>query len=270
MTMAKLVAAVPPPNNPVANRDQEAWEHIQNELKIKFPNDYFDFVTIYGSGGFNDKGRLKITIYNPMSYGYLDEIRAHESILSSFKNEKGAGRIKFKLHPHVPGLLALGSDDNGNEIYWLTNKKANAWRIVIRSPENEYEEYGLPLTDFLAKFFCREMAVGVWPPPFFEESHNIEFQPAANLAAAVEPKNIYELYVENNNRANFWAISHGAQKGVRIHIRSIDGKESGQLPGIPSEYGRPPITGDLYVGNNIYESSTNLTSGYQRAYYLAD
>lgn len=267
MAIKELTALVPAPMLPVEVGDKVKWESVQEQLGIDFPTDYYEYASTYGSGSFVDTGRLRVIVYNPLSSQYLDSVKAHTDLLTSLRAGEGDKFIPYDVFPASGGLLPWGSDDNANEVYWLTKGRSSKWRIVIRSHDNAFEEFDEHLTSFLAKIFTRNISAKVWPEPFFSDPQNIRFE-ADQVQAGPRaiPRNVYELYVENGNRADFWVRQDDSQPGVSFHIRLIDGKQAGPLPGLSNEYGRRPVSGDLYLKGTLVEKDTDLSHAYQSVF----
>jgi hypothetical protein len=268
MAIKDLTSVVPPPVNPIETGDKKVWKAVGKSLGIALPEDYHQFATTYGSGSFADVGRVRIIPYNPFSPAYQGQVEMHRTMLEALKAGEGEEYVPFGVFPESPGLLAWGTDDNGNELYWLTSGKPSSWKVIVRSPENAFEQFDERMTAFLAKLFKREIASLNWPEPFFSDPSNIRFEPDEAYAPESPTTNtIYELYVENGNRAGFWARNLDSQPGVRYLIRLVDGKAEGPLSGIPTEYGRPPVICDAYLNEKLYEKDLDLVHAYQPIFF---
>lgn len=269
MSISELVAVVTPPSG-LSKPAGEAWKAVESKLQVRLPPDLKELVSTYGSGKFLDRGKHWIKIYNPCSAQYLDEISTHHTNLEAFKEGEGDEYVPYGVYPTQPGLFAVGSDANGNEIYWLTEGLMDKWPIVIRTASSEYERFDGPLTTFLAKAFRREIKAEAWPKSLFATPANLAFEPEKpSVPKSAYPRTIYELYVANGNKAGFWARDIHDQPGVKLLIREIDGKSAGPLPGIPVEYNRAHITADLYIRDKLIEQNTNVSTGYRQMYELA-
>jgi len=271
MVIVELTTTIPPPSQPVETGTVKAWQEVLQQLKIELPDDYRDFGMAYGTGAFEDVGRLDIWVYNPFSPRYFDSIWSHLHNLDALKVGEGDRFVPYDIFPKSPGLLVWGSDVNGNEMFWLTKGRPSDWPIVVRSPEGQFLEFDGPLTSFLAKAFRRQLAVAVWPEPFFSEPGNIRFRPETPTPHIdVSPRTLYELYVENGCKANFWTRQINAQEGVFYLIKAIAGKTAGTLSGIPVEYERQHVAADLYLGATRFETDINMTHAYQPVFIRVD
>jgi hypothetical protein len=165
MAMRDLEAVLPLPEQPAECGTVEAWDKVQEQLKTKLPDDWCDFGLRYGSGAIEDAGRLNVWVLDPFSATFQESVSERQCNLEAMKAGEGDKYVPYNVFPICPGLLPLGDDDNGNELYWLTKGEPNGWRIVTRSHESEFEEFDGPLTSFLTKVITRKIAVEIWPKP---------------------------------------------------------------------------------------------------------
>jgi hypothetical protein len=183
------------------------------------------------------------------------------------RDGEGTKYVPYRVFPERPGLLFWGSDDGGRELYWFAKGKPTGWRIVVRSEDNEFEEFDGPMTSFLARVFAGRLRPKAWPMPFFSEVTEIRFQAISSSSAPQETvATLYELYVDNGNKAGFWARQWGDQPGVARFIRTVNGKTEGPLSGIPNEYDRPPVICDLYWDGKLFQESLLLWNAYQAVF----
>src|SRR5438067_1941995 len=66
MAIEDLIAVVAPPAQPREAGNLAAWTAVEARLGTRLPTDFRDFVFQYGSGAFNDPGRLCIFPRNPL------------------------------------------------------------------------------------------------------------------------------------------------------------------------------------------------------------
>src|SRR5690348_13132947 len=53
-SLQHLMKLVPPPNNPVAPGSPEAWKHVEEEMGTPLPQDFKDYIQVYGAGQWAD------------------------------------------------------------------------------------------------------------------------------------------------------------------------------------------------------------------------
>src|SRR5262245_49699252 len=75
MAIAGLLAVVPPAVGPPDVESDKRWRTIQRAVGIALPGDYRDFALAYGSGHFEDPGRLMVSVMNPFDVDYPRELR---------------------------------------------------------------------------------------------------------------------------------------------------------------------------------------------------
>lgn len=57
--------------------------------------------------------------------------------------------------------------------------------------------------------------------------------------------NVFQMYVENGNRAGFW-IRRNSWGNTAAFVLSVQGKREGDLEGVPPYYGDPLVVADVY------------------------
>lgn len=67
-------------------------------------------------------------------------------------------------------------------------------------------------------------------------------------------KNVFQMYVENDNRAEFW-IRRQSWGGTVAKVLTVQGQRDGELEGSPPYYGNPIVR----VG--VYDLSGKLIDG---------
>jgi hypothetical protein len=147
MSVGTLSRILPPPPSPVEANG--SWPQVEEALGIKLPDDFKEFIEVYGSGTighflsvlnpFSDRPALNLLM---QSQRQLDALRI---LVSDFGERK-----PYDPYPIPGGLLPVAITDNGDVIHWLTRGAPVHWTIVVnesRSPD--YEEFGCNLTSFL-------------------------------------------------------------------------------------------------------------------------
>ena len=265
MAINELTTVVAPPKSPIELEIGGQWDSIQDSLKIRLPDDIHEFGQIYGSGSFVDN-TIRVVIFNPFSPSYAENIQSRNDLLEAMKVGEGDSFVPFDVFPKTPGLLAWGEDDNGNQLFWFTKGPPNDWNIVVRSGDGVFQSFEGPMSSFLARAFQRRIRVDIWPDPFFPDATRIHFEPEQKPIREATEKNVYELYIENGNSAGFWVRKVDAQPGFIHFIKTVNGRQSGTLPGIPTEFGRPRVHADVYLDGELFESNINLSSAFQSVF----
>ncbi len=141
--LRRLVELIQPPQFPIATGSPEAWTHMEHEHGIVIPDDYKEYIGVYGAGAF---------------YGFFE-------VLSPFSNRNGLfsehARYRelyrplvkeYALFPDRGGLLAVGGNDNGDVLFWLTEGNPEQWPLVF-TDFWDFERFDKGLCDFLAEWF---------------------------------------------------------------------------------------------------------------------
>ncbi|MDP8099278.1 SMI1/KNR4 family protein [Pasteurella atlantica] len=162
--MNKLIKILPIPNNPV--------ENIKMDININLPNDYIEFISIYGSGQID----FFLSIFN---YASKNDFTPRDLILDDLQSIKieQPDYCNFNVYPEKNGLYPFGQTDNGDYLLWKTAGNINDWTVSIiecRSLEAQHTPYNF--VDFLYLLLSKEVRYDAFPEDF--PSEKIEFQPA--------------------------------------------------------------------------------------------
>jgi hypothetical protein len=161
--LERLRAVAPPPARPVEPGVPHRWPEVQAAIGTALPGDYKAFTELYGSGKFDDL----LYLLNPFASdpdGNL--VRQRDAMLGAYAETRAKfpRRLPLPPWPEPGGLLPLGRSDNGNELYWLTEGKPDAWGVVAfaaRSTRHELHHH--PVTEFLARLLSAELDSKVLP-----------------------------------------------------------------------------------------------------------
>lgn len=157
MTVETLIKAAPPPTDPF-----EAyigpWQPFEAALRTPLPQDYKDFVRLYGNGRFLDF----IGVNVPVSRSpYMRLVSDAETVIHSFHSDE---ECPYPLWPDPGGLLPFGRTDNGDQFFWLCRGAPPDWRVVVWDRGMlEYEMFDCDLTDFLAGIVTGDIKPKAFP-----------------------------------------------------------------------------------------------------------
>lgn len=175
MSLTALLAVLPPPRDPSETGDQAGWAELGVNLGVDLPADYHEFIAAYGTGyiaGF-------LWVFNPFSadsnvnFGLQTKQRidAHRTFRGRFPK-----MVPFRLFPEEGGLLPFGATDNGDVMFWLTEGPADGWKTVVyASRADEFEVFGLEMTEFLARVLGSSIRCRIFPSDF--PSGDVSFAP---------------------------------------------------------------------------------------------
>lgn len=123
-SLTKLMTIIPPPKRPKGVGSPQQWLRTTKSLGTELPEDYRQFVEVYGTGLFAGF-YIVLTPGAKDPYGNLVE---YLGLLGPHFEHHD--RLPFPIHPARPGLLVWGGDENGNYYYWLTKGAPDQWKVV--------------------------------------------------------------------------------------------------------------------------------------------
>lgn len=136
---------VPPPKVPT-EAYHGPWEPIEAELGTILPQDYKDFVRLYGEGQFMEFLGIHVPRFWSPYVRLVPQVRSAAQVFASFEED-----LPYPLWPSPGGLLAFGKTDFGDYLFWLTRGSPEDWPVVVWGRGlQEFEVFDRSLTDFLA------------------------------------------------------------------------------------------------------------------------
>jgi len=157
MTIENLVKVVPPPAAP-DEPFSGPWEPIEAELGTPLPEDYKDFVRLYGCGSFMEFLGIHVPRCRSPYVRFESEVRAmHAALLSDEE-------LPYPLWPDPGGLIVFGKTDFGDYLFWLPRGAPADWSVVVwgRGLWN-FEVFDCDLSDFLAGVATGEIVPEEFP-----------------------------------------------------------------------------------------------------------
>ncbi len=165
MTLKALVERIPPPVAPF-EAFLGPWEPIEAAVGMVMPQDYKDFVGLYGSGYFMQFLGISVPQSANPNVDFVSSVR---SICKTFEKFED---LLDPMWPKAGGLLPFGSTDNGDYLLWLTRGAPDEWPVVIwgrHEPDLELFECGL--VAFLTGLVTGEIAPQAFPDEFLVCDH---------------------------------------------------------------------------------------------------
>lgn len=118
MAIGDLVAVMPTPNVPFEASSADAWASVEARLGTSLPDDYKEFIGLYGSGRIANF----LWIFNPFSsnknLNLEQQIELQSSVLGEL--ESYGEKNPYKSFPAPGGVLPFGITDNGDVVFWRT------------------------------------------------------------------------------------------------------------------------------------------------------
>lgn len=140
------------------------WDTVEQELKIKFPNDYKKFIDLYGEGAINDF----LWILSPFSeYENLNTKVKIKEMYEAYKILKNdyPELCEFEFYNDEVGIFPWGITDNGDELYWYFSKKETSI-VVIESRFSNKKIYDMSMTEFLYSLVDKRIICTIFPDDF--------------------------------------------------------------------------------------------------------
>lgn len=159
MTIETLIKALPPPLAPTYVFDGP-WEPIEAAIGLRLPEDYKELARIYGSGTFMGF----ISIYDAVGPDPDCQLVPELSEVRRFFRQYWPD---IPIYPQPGGLLACGSTNTGEYLFWLTRGLVSEWPIVVWDHDclegEELELFEYDLTNFLAGLVTGEIRPRAFP-----------------------------------------------------------------------------------------------------------
>jgi hypothetical protein len=120
-------------------------------MGLVFPNDYKQFIGLYGTGTMcslfeiDSPHRLSKVYRVPAREAWITRTGVYHELDKFLENP-----LPYPLYPKIPGLLPCATHGTTDLIGWLTNLDPELWYIVYRDRENGYFELpGMGFVEFL-------------------------------------------------------------------------------------------------------------------------
>lgn len=171
MSIEALIEVVPPPAVP-SEAFSGPWEPIEAALGKSLPQDYKDFVRLYGLGSFMEF--LWVHVPDSLSpYVRFDaQIRAVRALFQDYEG------FDQPLWPTRGGLLVFGVTDFGDYLFWLTRGPPDEWPVVVWGRGlQKFEAFECGLAAFLAGVAKNEIV----PEDFPEGECDDLFRPSSDF-----------------------------------------------------------------------------------------
>ena len=144
MTIENLIRAVPPPLVHYGTF-KGPWAPIEAQIGGPLPQDYKDFVRLYGRGYFLQFMGIDV----PASLNPHMRLERKAGIVSrAFVNDEDR---PYPMWPEPGGLLSFGGTDNCDMLFWLPRAQPQGWAVVVWDGDPDtFEVFDCDMTDFLA------------------------------------------------------------------------------------------------------------------------
>jgi hypothetical protein len=159
MTIETLIKVVPPPAAPF-EAFGGPWEPIEAELGTALPQDYKDFVRLYGNGYFMEFLGVNV----PSSGNPNTRLESQVPVICATFFDFDDEELPYPLWAHPGGLVPFGGTDNGDFLFWLPRGAPADWGVVVWDRGlYGFEAFDCDLTDFLAGLATGEILPKEFP-----------------------------------------------------------------------------------------------------------
>ena len=162
-----------PPKYPNEIGNLQGWIDVEEKLGIKLPNDYKEFITVYGSGYIGDF----LWVLNPFSKdgNLYDDMKHFQWAYSELRKDfpKDYPRLPF---PENNSLIIWGATDNGDYLFWVYDKdvEPNNWKVGIYDNDyNQEDIFEMNMSTFLEKLVKNEIETDAFPEDWLEMKNKV-------------------------------------------------------------------------------------------------
>lgn len=165
MSIDRLEIVISPPDNPAEVPTNEVWREVEHDL-AKLPNDYKDFINRYGTGCIDSF----IWVFNPASsnnnLNLGVQVRLYAETLKNLNESGMEPRIVVFPTPH--GVLPFGVTDNGDVLFWETNREPDSWAVAVLESRSWLPllKFEMNMTSFLAGVSEGSIVCDAFPEDF--------------------------------------------------------------------------------------------------------
>jgi hypothetical protein len=173
MIINDLKEILPPPDLPVAGGNIN-WGYFEGRQKIFLPDDYKEFISIYGSGVIDNF----LWILNPASENSNLNFNKSEYFISSYVAMKKLFPENYQrpTFPEKNSFFPWAVTDNGETFVWIVDGCPNNWAVAIHGVNQEDEEiFHMGSVEFLNSFLRKKIRSKILPSQF--PSDRFDFYP---------------------------------------------------------------------------------------------
>lgn len=144
--LERLRRTIPPPSRPVGV--QGDWKEIERKLQLSLPDDYKEFTSVYGSGGFLP---FELFVNNLLVRDVdADFIRSQ----TQFARDAENSAITLQQFHESIGVFPWGADGVGSDYFWAQEGSPQNWYVIVVEGGLKFFRFpDLTLTSFLVALF---------------------------------------------------------------------------------------------------------------------
>ncbi|WP_041741179.1 SMI1/KNR4 family protein [Collimonas fungivorans] len=171
MTIKELTAMLQPPEFPIEAPPPGGWLEVERRLKTALPQDYKDYVEIFGSGTVSNF----LWILNPFSanpnLNLEQQLKTQTDVLKDLRNY--GEDVPYRCFPQAGGIFPFALSDNGDVLHWLTNGLPAERTVVVNEARGpEWQHFDLSMADFVTGVLAKKFSCQIFPSNFPEQFPN--------------------------------------------------------------------------------------------------
>ena len=200
MSIANLIKVVPPPAEPFW-AFKGPWAAIEGELGTALPQDYKDYIAVYGCGDFMQY----LSVFLPKSWTVNLRLGAQVKLFPGIFRDVSkdvVGNLPYPLWPEPGGLMVFGGTSGGDHLFWLMRGAPQDWPVVVwYRATNETQMFKCDMTDFFAGIATGTMLSGAFDAEALARENKFEPYREVNVRRAMDDP------AEAADRLRAWRLS---------------------------------------------------------------
>jgi hypothetical protein len=161
--LERLRQLLPPPADPVEPGRPDGWAAVEAAIGTQLPSDFKAFTEQYGSGMVDDF----LYLFNPFASGKDGNLLVEKDrVLAAYRQSRARfpDRLPLPPFPEEGGVLPLGRTENGDELYWVTQRDPDDWPVaLLESRAALLEVHPMPVTGLLVALAANQLTSRVLP-----------------------------------------------------------------------------------------------------------
>ena len=173
----KLINLLSPPSHRIF--DDTAWASFDANADLRLPNDFKQFISIYGCGAIDDF----IWVLDPFSKDPNLSIEKSNYFIETYAEMRQEFLSDYPRpdYPAEGSFLPWAVTDNGETLVWSVNGEPDSWKVAVHSSDQGEEEvYDFGCVEFLSRLLSRDFSSKIIPSQFPPVDLNKHFFTAAD------------------------------------------------------------------------------------------
>lgn len=149
--LKELIEIFPPPSSPYATTVD--WADVESKLGFALPEDYKEFIGVYGSVTICDILSVLHPLVGPSDDLRGDSIKLLNDVIDSVSG--GRDNVRYPNYPTSGGIFPILQREN-DLVSWITEGPCDKWRLLLWSTWGTIvHEMPMSLTEFLLEILSR-------------------------------------------------------------------------------------------------------------------